>query len=341
MITRNDTRNIPDKAFTHGAMFHADDVFSAALLKMLNPNIEIERGFKIPQNYGGLVFDIGFGEFDHHQKDNEVRENGIPYASFGKLWQAFGNRLVGQEGVDNIDKNLIQAMDLTDNTAVSNPLSMVILSQNPSWTDQYPDYDSCFNKAVDMATSILSGEIKKERDLELAKNLAKTALEKAPFKELIIMKKYAPITPFLSDSQAHFVIFPSSRGGYEVKAVPQPGTENTPKKPMPKSWLGKEGGLSEVSNIDSLRFCHSGGWMCAANTLEGAVKAALLAYINQEKWMPEMDQVLKYVMPENVHEREDNVKEFDNYNIVSHNGSIDRDEQTNEFDDWLCPSIAM
>jgi uncharacterized UPF0160 family protein len=218
---------------------------------------------------------------------------------------------------------------------------MVILSQNPSWVDESPDYNSCFNKAVDMATSILSSEIKKERDLEFAKNLAKTALEKAPFKELIIMKKYAPIAPYLSDTQAHFVIFPSSRGGYEVKAVPLPGTENTPKKPMPKSWTGKEDGLSEISNIDSLRFCHSGGWMCTANTLEGAIKAALLAYTDQERWTHEMDQVLDYVMPKDVLEKEGNVKKYDNENVINREESTGRDEQTNELNEWLCPSFAI
>ena len=30
-----------DKAFTHGGIFHADDVFSAALLRMMNPDIFI------------------------------------------------------------------------------------------------------------------------------------------------------------------------------------------------------------------------------------------------------------------------------------------------------------
>ena len=40
---------IPDTAFTHGGKFHADDVFSAALLKICNPNIAIQRGFAVPQ----------------------------------------------------------------------------------------------------------------------------------------------------------------------------------------------------------------------------------------------------------------------------------------------------
>ena len=43
-------------AFTHGGKFHADDVFSAALLTLLFPNIQIERGFTVPENFDGIVF---------------------------------------------------------------------------------------------------------------------------------------------------------------------------------------------------------------------------------------------------------------------------------------------
>ena len=63
-ITRKDA-----KAFTHGGKFHADDVFSAALLLYLNPEIQITRGNKVPEDYDGIVFDIGRGEYDHHQID--------------------------------------------------------------------------------------------------------------------------------------------------------------------------------------------------------------------------------------------------------------------------------
>ena len=75
-------------AFTHSGKFHADDVFSAALLLYLNPEINITRGNKVPEEYEGLVFDIGRGQYDHHQKDSRVRENGVSYAAFGLLWEA-------------------------------------------------------------------------------------------------------------------------------------------------------------------------------------------------------------------------------------------------------------
>ena len=70
-------------AFTHSGKFHADDVFSAALLLYLNPEITITRGNRVPEDFDGIVFDIGRGRYDHHQKDSRVRENGIAYAAFG------------------------------------------------------------------------------------------------------------------------------------------------------------------------------------------------------------------------------------------------------------------
>ena len=61
-------------AFTHSGKFHADDVFSAALLLYLNPEITITRGNKVPEDFEGIVFDIGRGQYDHHQKDSRIRE---------------------------------------------------------------------------------------------------------------------------------------------------------------------------------------------------------------------------------------------------------------------------
>ena len=62
----------PEKGFTHGGIFHADDVFTTALLKILNPEFTWERGFEVPEDFDGIVYDIGFGEFDHHQADSQV-----------------------------------------------------------------------------------------------------------------------------------------------------------------------------------------------------------------------------------------------------------------------------
>ena len=87
---------IPANGFTHAGKFHADDVFATALLQIIRPDIRITRGFVVPDDFDGIVYDIGFGMFDHHQEPREYRANGIPYAAFGLLWRVLGPGLVGE-----------------------------------------------------------------------------------------------------------------------------------------------------------------------------------------------------------------------------------------------------
>ena len=104
------------RAFTHGGKFHADDVFSSALLLYLNPQITITRGNRVPEGYDGIVFDIGRGRYDHHQRDSRVRENGVPYAAFGLLWEELGGEILGGTLAQRFDEEFVQPLDNNDNT---------------------------------------------------------------------------------------------------------------------------------------------------------------------------------------------------------------------------------
>ena len=61
---------------THSSKFHADDVFSTALMLILNPNAKVTRTLEPEiaeevyksRNESYIIYDIGRGEFDHHQK---------------------------------------------------------------------------------------------------------------------------------------------------------------------------------------------------------------------------------------------------------------------------------
>ena len=104
------------KGYTHSGIFHADDVFSSALLKILYPDIVIERVFKVPElGETEIAFDIGGGEYDHHDileyrpRPEYAEEDyvDIPYAAFGLLWRAFGHELVKTDvAFNNFDKNI-------------------------------------------------------------------------------------------------------------------------------------------------------------------------------------------------------------------------------------------
>ena len=135
---------IPNSAVTHGGRFHADDVFSSALLRLLNPKIKIRRVMRLPENFDGLAFDIGGGDFDHHQNGAPVRENGVPYAAFGFLWRAFGDRLIPDaEEAARFDQHFIQPLDLDDNTGCGSETAGLIALFNPGWDSGEPA-DRCF-----------------------------------------------------------------------------------------------------------------------------------------------------------------------------------------------------
>ncbi|MDF2543056.1 MAG: hypothetical protein K0S47_2774 [Herbinix sp.] len=265
---------VPDKAFTHGGKFHADDVFSAALLTYLNPNIMIERGFSVPDDYHGLVFDIGFGEFDHHQADKRVRENEIPYAAFGLLWEKYGQEILEAPEAEKFDRSFVQPLDLCDNTGCDNQVARIISLFNPVWDDPR-NVDDAFEEAKELALTILTKRIEYSKSITRAEVVVRKALEKA-MNRILILPEYAPWKNVVEDTDILFVIYPSDRGGYNAQAVPGDDNEdeNGLKIAFPVSWRGlSTEELRKVSQIDTITFCHSSGFLIAADTLEDIIKA--------------------------------------------------------------------
>lgn len=279
-----DYRNgeIPQKGFTHGAKFHSDDVFATAFLRILNPAIRIERGFEVPEDYDGIVYDIGRGAFDHHQQDKEYRENGCPYAAFGLIWRTYGPAFVGEEEAQRFDEHFIQPLDESDNTGCSNTLAKIIDEFNPGWDSDEP-YDDCFWKAVDLAEVVLRNHFRSVEGLKRASAIVKKAMEEGDGK-VLVLSTFAPWKREVIGSSYQFVVYPSNRGGYSVQGVAVSDEDNTLVCEFPKEWCGAETQkLQEMSGIASLRFCHPNGFLAAAETLEDAVKAAEYAMNASEK----------------------------------------------------------
>ncbi len=264
---------VPNKAFTHGGRFHADDVFSAALLKIVNPEIVIERGFQVPDNFDGIVFDIGDGEFDHHQKNSPVRENKVPYASFGLLWKELGAELVGEEQAARVDKHFIQPLDNDDNTGCGNQIAQLIGAYNPTW-DSEADPNECFNHAVHIAKDLLWHKIEGLRGIARAAQLVEAA-QKNMKNGIVTLDTYAPWKQqLIPDDDALFVVYPSQRGGFCAQGVPISFKGSELKVPFPPAWAGlSEKELIAISNVDDIKFCHAGGFLVTARSKEGALKA--------------------------------------------------------------------
>lgn len=263
------------KGFTHGGVFHADDVFATALLRIINPEIEIVRGFQVPEDFVGIVYDIGMGEFDHHQENRRIRENGIPYAAFGLLWEQVGEQLVGKEESIKFDEKFVQPLDYGDNTGEGNELSFIVADFLPAWDDEKQDLEAAFWRAVFFAQEILERRFSKIRSSQKAFEIVTEYVEKTQG-PIMVLEQSLPWKNAVKDTDIVYVIYESKRGGYNIQAVPD--EDNGLVKPFPKEWRGKEREeLRHITGIEGFRFCHMSGFLCTAERMEDAWSIAKLA----------------------------------------------------------------
>ena len=275
------------QAFTHSGKFHADDVFSSALLLSVNPEITIHRGSQVPEDFKGIVFDIGRGKYDHHQRDSRIRENGVPYAAFGLLWEELGAEILGEELAEKFDEAFVQPLDNNDNTGEKNELATLIGNFNPPW-DAQGGNDAAFFKAVGVAGMILDNKLERYRGNERADKRVEEILKQhqeeiafgkkpADEKQILVLPDYVPCQKYLSETDIAFVIFPSNRGGYCIQPQKREYSLNY-KCSFPSEWLGLENEeLQKETGLSSASFCHKGGFLMTTATLEDARKACQIS----------------------------------------------------------------
>ena len=261
-------------AFTHSGKFHADDVFSSALLLYLNPEITITRGNKVPDDFDGIVFDIGRGRYD-----SRIRENGISYAAFGLLWEDLGCEILGDELAEKFDEAFVQPLDNNDNTGEKNELASLIGSFNPSW-DENGGTDEAFFRAVSVAGMILENKFARYLGNERADKRIEEVLEtrdQTGDSRILVLPEFIPCQKRLSETEVAFVIFPSNRGGYCIQPQKKEYSLNY-KCSFPSEWLGLENEeLQKETGLSSATFCHKGGFLMSVGDLSDAIRACQIS----------------------------------------------------------------
>jgi len=279
---------------THNGNFHADDVFSVATLQNIFPSVELIRTrdlsvmdkADIVLDVGG-VYDADKGRFDHHQKGGAgARENGIPYSSFGLIWQKYGLELCAgnQDVADSIDKSLVSTIDAIDCGHVEGVATGISLSQtismfNPTWQEE-GDYDECFNEAVAFASRVLTRFIASASGGVSAKTIVAKAIEEAEDPRVIVLKKYTPwkTTVNKTSEEALYVVYPSPDGPWRIQTVPVELGSFEDRKSLPKPWAGlSDKELQDVTGIDDAMFCHNGLFIAGAQSFESTMKMAKIA----------------------------------------------------------------
>lgn len=270
------------EAFTHSGRFHADDVFSAALLRYINSDIRIIRGNKVPDDFKGIVFDIGHGEFDHHQVNSKIRDNGVPFAAFGLLWEQLGADILGEEDAIQFDEKFVQHLDDNDNTGKKNVIAHIIGDFNSCW-DKESDNNEEFEQAVEFAGYILRNRFKVIKSNDRAENIVKQTIINNSDKDILVLEMSIPWRKYVIPTDIKYVVHPSNRGGYCGIAVPKEEGSQELKCPFMKEWRGKTGDeLKNISDIQTLTFCHKSGFMVAADTLSDVITACRKSLENPE-----------------------------------------------------------
>ncbi len=285
----------------HNGSFHADDIFACATILAIFPDEKIKiirtRDEEVIKN-ADFVVDVGgihdesIERFDHHQKGGAgMRENGIPYASFGLVWQKYGEKLCGSKKIaSELDNQLVCAIDAPDNGVelytiartdvlpfgLHNLYSLFL----PSWKEGgVIDVDAEFVKLVSYAKIILLRMIKKTGDLLEGEELVQREYENSPDKQIIVLSQYLPWKKELTKyPEPKIVIYPRDNGTWSGEAALITLGQFERRIYFPQNLAGlQDEELAKASGVPDALFCHKGRFLSVAKTREGALALARLA----------------------------------------------------------------
>jgi uncharacterized UPF0160 family protein len=286
------------KLGTHNGTFHADEVFATAFLLKLYPHAQIIRSREEEVLATcDIVYDVGRGKYDHHARDKEYRDHGIPFAASGLIWRDFGKEILQKEGLDEstlvdslfaeVDEIFVQPLDAQDN-GVHIEKSMPILDIagmvrlfNPAWDSAESD-DEMFQKAVAFASLVFNSYLDKMLANYRAIPLVQRSFETRQIPQLVILEQGCPwektILRLDQQEEVLYVIRPGKNGQYTIQGVPPKIGSFAVRKQFPHDWGGLEGEeLVHVTHVEGAIFCHSGLWLAVAQTLDAAIQMAKLA----------------------------------------------------------------
>ena len=299
-----DTLKPVKKVATHDGRFHADEVMATAILQeVFDIELTRTRDPEILQNQD-IIYDIGNGEFDHHQLEKEYRENGTPYAACGLIWRRFGRDAIiskhpeiTDRDVENVfrytDAILMEGIDAADNGIRTTEniiptmcISSIIGGYNPTW-DSPASVDEAFMDAVKFAFEILDNVVDQKVATIKARTYVIEAYNSRVRPELVILDNSYPWERSLKEIDINrevlFVIYPKEDGFY-IQTVREYGEGRKDRKSLPKAWAGKrEEELSKIIGIEDAVFCHSARFIAKATSMESIMKMAEIAISEPEE----------------------------------------------------------
>ena len=291
---------------THSGSFHADDIFACAALTLYLDSqktpyrIIRSRDEKVIKNADyvidvGGIYDTETERYDHHQPGGAgKRENGIPYASFGLIWEKYGPLLCHNETIVNdIDRRIAQPIDAIDNgISITEPSDLglcdygiygIIGAYQNTWKESGEDTNQMknFMFLVNFFKPLLSREIdRSSHRLEMIDKIQET-YDNAENKIILEIPYHVTVSALIQVLHKYkevMYIVCRSNTNWKALAMRKEPCSFENRKSLPESWAGKRGDeLAEITGVSDALFCHNAVWMAVAESREGAWRLAELA----------------------------------------------------------------
>ena len=158
-MKKNKIKNIK-RIINHNGVFHCDDIFTVALMQLINNNIIIDRVAETTHKNttATLVADIGGGYFDHHNNKNTGER-----CSCKIIWEEYKTQIINllkikKEGITSFEK-FLEEINLQDLTGRCNlpELGEAFRSLNQTFLEKESNFSLAVNKMKLIIKLILRG----------------------------------------------------------------------------------------------------------------------------------------------------------------------------------------
>ncbi|MGL4368884.1 MAG: MYG1 family protein, partial [Spirochaetota bacterium] len=112
-----------------------------------------------------------------------------------------------------------------------------------------------------------------------ARGKVQEAIRASKDPRFVVLESYCPWQEVVVlETQAQFVLFPSSTGDWRIRAVPDKIGSFYTRRSFPKHWGGlSREELAAVTGVEDATFCHPALFIAGAKSKEGAMKLLNLA----------------------------------------------------------------
>jgi len=289
-------------AATHSGSFHTDDVVSYSILKLVFGEFTFFRSRdQEVLNKADIVFDVGFGEYDHHMPDKEGKpyrdeDKTKPYSSAGLIWRDFGKEAI-ESVIHNmkieysyslieriwkiVDDGVILPVDLSDNGAWNSEFSeinlmAIVSSFTPSWMEEDNDtvQMTSFKNASAVVEQFLRNKISKLVASIYAEDKVIECYKKSSDARILELTEWMPWRYIVEEKKLPitYVIYPTPTQ-WRIETMHQTGNVFSKVKPLPEAWSGlRDEEFQKVTGVQDATFCHPALFTAGAKSHDGIMK---------------------------------------------------------------------